>query len=42
MIVGENNRENDLSINLTKEKQKTNVRSAPIKIKLASLKNQEF
>ena len=28
MIVGENNRENDLSINLTKEKQKTNVRSA--------------
>src|SRR5699024_10717418 len=28
MIVGENNRDNDLSINLTKEKQKTNVRSA--------------
>jgi len=28
MIVGEHNRENDLSINLTKQKQKTNVRSA--------------
>jgi len=28
MIVGENSRENDLAINLTKEKQKTNVRSA--------------
>jgi GTP-binding protein len=28
MIVGENNRENDLAINLTKQKQKTNVRSA--------------
>ena len=28
MIVGENNRDNDLAINLTKEKQKTNVRSA--------------
>ncbi len=28
MIVGENNREEDLAINLTKQKQKTNVRSA--------------
>lgn len=28
MIVGENNRENDIAINLTREKQKTNVRSA--------------
>ena len=28
MIVGENNRETDLAINLTKQKQKTNVRSA--------------
>ena len=28
MIVGENNRDTDLAINLTKEKQKTNVRSA--------------
>lgn len=28
MIVGENNHDNDLAINLTKEKQKTNVRSA--------------
>src|SRR5690625_423285 len=28
MIVGENNRDNDLAINLTKAKQKTNVRSA--------------
>ncbi len=28
MIVGENNRENDLAINLTRQKQKTNVRSA--------------
>lgn len=28
MIVGENNRENDLAINLTRKKQKTNVRSA--------------
>ena len=28
MIVGENNREGDLAINLTKQKQKTNVRSA--------------
>ncbi len=28
MIVGENNRDNDIAINLTKEKQKTNIRSA--------------
>lgn len=28
MIVGQNNRENDISVNITKEKQKTNVRSA--------------
>lgn len=28
MIVGENNRENDLAINLTRQKQKTNIRSA--------------
>ncbi|MDN6195011.1 MAG: translational GTPase TypA, partial [Atopostipes suicloacalis] len=28
MIVGENNRDNDLAINLTKAKQQTNVRSA--------------
>ena len=28
MIVGESNREGDLAINLTKQKQKTNVRSA--------------
>ena len=28
MIVGENNRESDLAINLTRQKQKTNVRSA--------------
>lgn len=28
MIVGENNREEDLSINLTREKQQTNIRSA--------------
>ncbi|MHA6253043.1 translational GTPase TypA [Oceanobacillus sp. CAU 1775] len=28
MIVGEHNRENDLTVNLTKEKQLTNVRSA--------------
>ncbi|MFC5557918.1 translational GTPase TypA [Ureibacillus thermophilus] len=28
MIVGENNRENDLAVNITKQKQKTNVRSA--------------
>lgn len=28
MIVGQNNRENDITVNITKEKQKTNVRSA--------------
>ncbi|MCC5895029.1 MAG: translational GTPase TypA [Alkalibacterium sp.] len=28
MIVGQHNRDNDLAVNLTKEKQKTNVRSA--------------
>lgn len=28
MIVGQHNRDNDLSVNLTKEKQKTNIRSA--------------
>ncbi|WP_035445503.1 translational GTPase TypA [Atopococcus tabaci] len=28
MIVGQNNRENDIAVNITKEKQKTNVRSA--------------
>lgn len=28
MIVGQNSRNNDLSVNITKEKQKTNVRSA--------------
>ena len=28
MIVGENNRDNDLAVNITKQKQKTNVRSA--------------
>lgn len=28
MIVGENTRENDITVNITKEKQKTNVRSA--------------
>lgn len=28
MIVGQNNRDNDLAVNVTKEKQKTNVRSA--------------
>lgn len=28
MIVGQHNRENDLAVNLTKEKQKTNIRSA--------------
>ncbi len=28
MIVGQHNRDNDLSVNVTKEKQKTNVRSA--------------
>lgn len=28
MIVGENSRENDITVNITKEKQKTNVRSA--------------
>lgn len=28
MIVGEHNRENDLTVNLTKEKALTNVRSA--------------
>jgi GTP-binding protein len=28
MIVGENSRENDLSVNITKEKQLTNVRAA--------------
>ncbi len=28
MIVGEHNRDNDISVNITKEKQKTNVRSA--------------
>ena len=28
MVVGENNRETDLTINLTKAKQATNVRSA--------------
>jgi len=28
MIVGMNNRDNDLAVNITKEKQKTNVRSA--------------
>src|SRR5690606_32449628 len=28
MIVGEHNRDNDLAVNITKTKQKTNVRSA--------------
>lgn len=28
MIVGENNRDNDIAVNITKQKQKTNVRSA--------------
>jgi len=28
MIIGEHNRDNDLSVNVTKAKQKTNVRSA--------------
>src|SRR5699024_4191968 len=28
MIVGENNRDEDLAINLTRQKQKTNIRSA--------------
>lgn len=28
MIVGENNRDNDLAVNITKQKQKTNIRSA--------------
>lgn len=28
MIVGENSRENDIAVNITREKQKTNVRSA--------------
>lgn len=28
MIVGQNNRDNDIAVNLTKEKQKTNIRSA--------------
>ncbi len=28
MIVGENTRENDITVNITKQKQKTNVRSA--------------
>jgi len=28
MIVGENNRDNDLTVNITKAKQMTNVRSA--------------
>lgn len=28
MIVGENNRDNDITVNITKTKQKTNVRSA--------------
>ncbi|GAA0366261.1 translational GTPase TypA [Alkalibacterium iburiense] len=28
MIVGQHNRENDLAVNVTKEKQKTNIRSA--------------
>ena len=28
MIVGMNNRDNDLAVNITKEKQKTNVRSS--------------
>ncbi|RKJ55802.1 translational GTPase TypA, partial [Butyricicoccus sp. 1XD8-22] len=28
MIVGENNRDNDITVNITKMKQKTNVRSA--------------
>ena len=28
MIVGQHNRDNDLAVNLTKEKQKTNIRSA--------------
>lgn len=28
MVVGQHNRENDLSVNVTKEKQKTNIRSA--------------
>jgi len=28
MIIGMNNRDNDLAVNITKEKQKTNVRSA--------------
>ena len=33
MIVGEHNRENDLTVNITKAKHQTNVRSAT-KIKL--------
>ncbi len=28
MIIGEHNRENDLTVNITKAKQQTNVRSA--------------
>ncbi len=28
MIVGENNRDNDITVNITKQKQKTNIRSA--------------
>ncbi len=37
MIVGENNRDNDLTVNITKAKQMTNVRSAT-KTKHQSLK----
>ncbi|KUP08801.1 GTP-binding protein TypA [Bacillus coahuilensis m2-6] len=41
MIVGENTRENDITVNITKSKQATNVRSAN-KDQTVTIKNQEL
>lgn len=41
MIVGENNRDNDLTVNITKAKQMTNVRSAT-KDQTSVIKNRKI
>ena len=41
MIVGEHNRENDLTVNITKAKHQTNVRSAT-KDQTQTMNDQEF
>lgn len=41
MIVGENSRDKDLGVNITKAKQMTNVRSAT-KDQTSVIKNHEF